>query len=169
MTLARPLSVGPVHALWLPLIAMAMLVQTANAEPPEAVDAAAPPLAQIEAPIPGSLYVRMGGAQTVEAVISDMLDHVSVDARTQRPFDKVNLKRLKRQLSAKICSVTGGGCNYNGDSMHDAHAGLGISEAEFYGLVEVLRDSLRRHGVAQRERNELLQILAPIKRDVVER
>jgi hemoglobin len=132
-------------------------------------DGPPPPLAQIEAPLPGSLYVRMGGAHNVEAIVSDLLDHVAQDPRTRRSFDKVNLKRLKGFLSMQICDVTGGGCKYSGDSMHDAHAGLGISEAEFYGLVDVLRSSLQRHGVALRERNELLQILAPMKRDVVER
>lgn len=128
-----------------------------------------PPLEQLEAPTPGSLYVRMGGAPNVQAFVNDMFDHVSHDPRTRRSFDKVNITRLKGFVAVKICSLTGGGCQYTGDSMRDAHAGLGITEAEFYGLVEVLRDSLRRHGVALRERNELLQILAPIKRDVVER
>ena len=128
-----------------------------------------PPLAQIEAPLSGSLYVRMGGAHNVEAVVSDLLDHLSQDPRTRRAFNKVNLRRVKGFLSMKICDITGGGCKYSGDSMHEVHAGLGISEAEFYGMVDVLRDSLERHGVALRERNELLAILAPIKRDVVER
>jgi hemoglobin len=48
------------------------------------------------------------------------------------------------------------------------HAGHQISEAEFYGMVEILRDSLRRHDVGLRERNELLALLAPMKRDVVD-
>lgn len=52
--------------------------------------------------------------------------------------------------------------------MQDVHGGLGITEAEFYGLVEVLKNSLRAHGVAIAERNELLRILAPMKRDIVE-
>lgn len=129
----------------------------------------APPLEQLQAPAPDSLYVRMGGAKNVQAIVSDMIDHVSQDPRTKRSFDKVNLARVKSLLAVKICDVTGGGCQYTGDSMHDVHAGLGITEAEFYSLVDVLRDSLRRHGVGLRERNELLQILAPIKRDVVER
>jgi len=152
------------------LLILAAVSPTARAQPARrpAPDQP-PPLEQLEAPTPGSLYVRMGGAANVQAVVNDMFDHVSQDPRTRRPFDKVNLTRLKGFLAMEICSLTGGGCKYTGDNMHDAHAGLGISEAEFYGLVEVLRDSLKRHGVQLRERNELLQILAPIKRDVVQR
>lgn len=128
-----------------------------------------PPIAELEAPAPGSLYIRMGGARTVQALAADMIDHVSKDPRTERPFEKVNLTRLKGMVAVKFCELAGGGCKYPGDNMHDVHAGLGIDEAEFYGLVDVLRDSMRRLGIKLRERNEFLQILAPIKRDVVER
>jgi hemoglobin len=143
--------------------------QTTHAQGARPAADQAPPIEQLEAPIPGSLYVRMGGAHNVQALAADMIDHVSKDPRTERPFEKVNLTRLKSLLAVKFCELTGGGCKYTGDSMHDVHAGLGISEAEFFGLVDVLRDSMRRHGIRLQERNEFLQILAPIKRDVVER
>lgn len=115
-----------------------------------------------------SLYERMGGAPVVTAVVSDTLDRVVADKRLARSFEGVNMKRLKRLLAEQICEITGGGCRYSGDPMRDAHAGLHISEAEFYGLVQILRDSLRHHHVGLRERNELLALLAPMKRDVVE-
>jgi len=156
---------APLFACLLVLYAL----QTTHAQTPRPAADQAPPIEQLEAPAPGSLYVRMGGAHNVEAIAADMIDRASKDARTERPFEKVNLPRLKSLLAVKFCELTGGGCRYTGDSMHDVHAGLGINEAEFYGLVEVLRESLRRHGVGLRERNEFLQILAPIERDVVER
>ena len=116
-----------------------------------------------------SLYERLGGQPTVAAIAADVIDDAASDPKLKRSFAKVDLARVKKLLAEQICQVTGGGCQYTGDSMHDVHAGLGITEAEFYGLVEVLRTSMRRHGVGLRERNELLRILAPMKRDVVER
>ena len=116
-----------------------------------------------------SLYERLGGHPTVQAIADDVIDDAASDPKLKRSFAKVNLARVKQLLAEQICAVTGGGCQYTGDSMHDVHAGLGITEAEFFGLVEVLRTSMRRHGVGLRERNELLKILAPMKRDVVER
>jgi len=154
-------------AILAPLLALASL-PAAGQMPGRAADQP-PPLEQLQSPAPGSLYVRLGGARNVQAIVGDLIDHVSRDPRTRRSFDKVNLTRVKGLLAVKICDLTGGGCKYTGDSMHDVHAGLGISEAEFYSLVDVLRASLRRHGVGLRERNELLRILAPIERDVVER
>jgi hemoglobin len=116
-----------------------------------------------------SLYARMGGTRNVTAVVSDLIDEAASDPQLKRSFDKVNLGRLKRLLVEQICELTGGGCRYSGDAMRDVHAGLGITQAEFYGLVQVLKDAMQRHGIAIRERNELLAILAPMKRDIVER
>jgi hemoglobin len=121
-----------------------------------AADAAAP------------LYARMGGEAVVSAVVSDTLDRVVADPRLNRPFDGSNIQRIKLLLTEQICDLAGGGCHYSGDSMRTVHAGHHISQAEFYGLVQVLRDSLRRHHVRLRERNELLALLAPMERDVVE-
>jgi hemoglobin len=118
---------------------------------------------------PDSLYARMGGTPNVTAVVNDLIDEAASDSQLKRSFDKVNLGRLKQLLVEQICELTGGGCRYSGDSIRDAHAGLGITQAEFYGLVQVLKDSMQRHGIAIRERNELLAILAPMKRDIVER
>lgn len=116
-----------------------------------------------------TLYERMGGEPVVSAVVGDLIDQAASEPRLKRSFAKVGLKRLKQSLARQICEISGGGCAYEGDSMHDVHAGLGITQAEFYGLVELLRRDLRAHGVALRERNELLALLAPMKRDIVER
>ena len=118
---------------------------------------------------PASLYDRMGGQQAVQAIADDVIDKAASDPKLKRSFDKVDLARVKRLLAEQICELSGGCCKYTGDSMRDVHAGLRITEAEFYGLVEALRTSMRRHGVGFRERNELLAILAPMKRDVVEK
>jgi hemoglobin len=119
-------------------------------------------------PASGSLYARLGGTAKVTAVVNDTIDRVAADPRMNQSFDKVDLKRVKALLVEQICALTGGGCTYTGDSMKDVHAGHKIRNAEFYGLVEVLRDSMRQHDIPLSARNELLEILAPMKRDVVE-
>ena len=70
-------------------------------------------------------------------------------------------------LAEYLCSKTGGGCVYTGDTVKDIHAGLNITEAEMYRVVEHLRAVMQKNGVALRERNEVLAIFAPSKRDVV--
>ncbi len=116
-----------------------------------------------------SLYARMGGEAAVTAITAELIDRTVADPKLKRSFDKVGLVRLKKMLAEHICSLTGGPCQYSGDSMIDVHAGQEIREDEFYGMVEILREVMRKHGVGLRERNELLALLAPMKRDVVTR
>lgn len=115
-----------------------------------------------------SLYIRMGGKAVVEAFVSETIDQVVADPRLNQSFHGSNIRRIKRLLSEQICELAGGGCVYSGDSMHEVHTGHHITEAQFYGLVQILRASMRRHHVGLRERNELLALLAPMKRDIVE-
>lgn len=115
------------------------------------------------------LYTRLGGETVVAQVVNQTVDTVAQDPRVNQSFDKVNLKRVKTKLVEQICSLTGGGCEYTGDEMKLVHKGLKITEGEFYALVEVLRQALNDNGVGEREKNELLAILAPMKRLVVEK
>ena len=125
------------------------------------------PASRMAAAAEQSLYARMGGEAVIRVVVSDTLDQVVADHQRGRSFEKVDVDRVKRLLVEQICELAGGGCHYSGDSMREVHGGHQISEAEFYGLVQILRDNLKRHHVRQRERNELLVLLAPMKRDVV--
>lgn len=125
--------------------------------------------AQTVAPPETSLYERLGGKPVVSKLTSDLIDRSTRDPRTRRSFDKVNLKRLKEKVEEQICALSGGPCKYTGDDMKKSHAGLDITEAEFYGFVEQLIDLLDDYRIGLREKNQLLAILAPMKRDVVTR
>jgi hemoglobin len=114
-----------------------------------------------------SLYVRLGGQPVVERVVTEAVAKVTADPRVNQSFAGVNLKRLDSQIEKQICFLTGGGCTYDGDDMKTAHAGLNITEEEFYALVDAFRDSMNDNGVGEREKNELLRLLAPMKRDIV--
>jgi hemoglobin len=121
------------------------------------------------APVQGaSLYERLGGEPVVAAVANELIDRVLADPRLKRSFEGSNIPRIKKLLAEQICSLAHGPCEYTGDSMRDVHAGHHITEAEFFGVVEQLRATLIAHRVPLRERNELLALLAPMKRDVVE-
>lgn len=116
-----------------------------------------------------SLYARLGGEAGVTAITADLVDATARDPVLGRSFAHSDLARVKRLLAEQICDLTGGGCRYTGDSMRDVHAGHAITEREFYAMVDILRATLRRHRVPLAARNELLALLAPMRRDIVER
>src|ERR1700685_3336105 len=114
------------------------------------------------------LYVRLGGAAGVAAIAGTLIDRVSADPLLGRSFKDSKLERIKQLLAEQICDLSGGPCRYTGDSMKEVHAGHHISEAEFYGMVDTLRGILKQQHVSLSATNELLRLLAPMKRDIVE-
>jgi hemoglobin len=114
-----------------------------------------------------TLYSRLGGEAVVTKVVNETMDRASTDPRTSRSFKDVKLSRVKEKTIEQICSLTGGGCTYTGDPMDKVHKGLKNTDAEMNLVVQFLRDALDHNGVGEREKNELLRILAPMKRDIV--
>ena len=114
-----------------------------------------------------SLYERLGGVQGVAQFVDQTIDLTAADPLTKRSFDKVDLKKLKLKIAEHICALTDGPCKYSGDPMKLVHQGLDITEGEFYTMVEILRGTLNRAEVSEGAKNELLRILAPMKREIV--
>jgi hemoglobin len=114
-----------------------------------------------------SLYTRIGGKPVLEVIASDLLDATSTDDRTKRSFKDIKLSTVKESLTLYLCQKTGGDCVYEGETMKNSHADAKITTAEFELMVQQLRDVLDAHNIGAREKNELLKILAPTKRDIV--
>ena len=114
------------------------------------------------------LYARLGGEPGVAAISTALIDRVAQDPRLGQSFKDTNLGRIKQKLAEQICELAGGPCRYSGDTMKQSHAGHHIGEAEFYGMVADLRVILKERHVTEGATNELLRLLAPMKRDIVE-
>ncbi len=116
-----------------------------------------------------SLYDRLGGKPAITAVVDDFVGRVAADNRINGKFANADLPRLKMMLVDQICQASGGPCTYTGRDMKTAHTGMGISGSEFDALVRDLVATLNRFKVPEREKNELLAALGPMKNDIVER
>jgi hemoglobin len=116
-----------------------------------------------------SLYQRLGGRPAIVAVVNDFVGNVARDRRINGFFANTDIPRLKRLLVQQICAASGGPCTYGGRSMREAHRGLGVRNRDFDALVQDLVISLNKFNVGQREQRELLGILGPLRRDVVQR
>jgi hemoglobin len=119
-----------------------------------------------------SLYERLGGKKAVTKVVDEFVSRVAMDARINHYFaqtaaDPARMKKFKLNLVFQICQAAGGPFRYTGKSMKDAHAGMGITSADFNALVEDLSGALDKFKVQEKEKNELLGILAPMKSDIV--
>ncbi len=115
-----------------------------------------------------SLYDRLGKTEAITAVVDEFVANVAGDARINKFFAKTDIPRLKKLLVEQICQATGGPCQYSGRSMKETHKGMGVSDADFNALVEDLVKALDKFKVPDKEKNELLGILGPLKSDIVE-
>lgn len=120
----------------------------------------------VSQPVEPSLYDRLGGIEVLKTVTDETIDLVTKDPKIKRSFEGVKLGQLKESIVSHLCHITGGPCNYEGETMKNAHHDARITEAEFELFVSTFRDVLTKH-VQTREKNELLKILAPMKRDIV--
>jgi hemoglobin len=119
-----------------------------------------------------TLYTRLGKTEGISAVVDQFLANVVADntingkfAATVSSSDRV--QALRNNLIDQICQGTGGPCTYKGKTMLQAHTGMNITDAEFNALVADLVASLDKYKVPEKEKNELLAILGPMKTDIV--
>jgi len=120
-----------------------------------------------------SLYDRLGGKAAITAVVDEFVARVAADTRINGFFastasDPARLKTFKQHLVNQICEASGGPCKYTGKDMKTAHAGMGVSGADFNALVEDLVAALDKFKVGKTEKDQLLGALGPMKGDIVE-
>lgn len=113
-----------------------------------------------------TLFERIGGVPVLTVVVSELIDNASKHPELEHAFKGLKLKTLKQSVVNQLCVLSGGDCVYEGETMRNSHFDLNVTRAQFEIFVQILRDSLNQH-VAEREKNELLKILAPMKRDIV--
>jgi len=121
-----------------------------------------------------TLYDNLGKKKGITSVVDDFVGRCASDTRINSFFkataaDPKRLAKFKMNLVDQICQASGGPCKYTGKSMKEAHAGMGISTADFNALVEDLVAALDKFKVAEADKNALLGVLGPMKSDIVEK
>lgn len=121
-----------------------------------------------------SLYERLGGKKAIVAVVDEFVGRVAADNRINGFFketasDPNRLAGFRSKLVDQICEASGGPCKYTGKDMKSAHQGMRISEADFNALVEDLVGALDKFKVAPADKQTLLGVLGPMKKDIVEK
>jgi hemoglobin len=150
----------------LPFVCCAALVACASSKPkPEPV--AAQPAPAKQAPS-GKLYDRLGGKPAIEAVVDEFLARVAADERINAGFAGSNLPKVRQRLVELICMASGGPCVYSGRDMKTAHAGMGVTGAQFDALAGHLIEALDKFKVPEKEKGEVIALVAPMKPDIVE-
>jgi hemoglobin len=138
------------------------MAQTATAEMPVPSAASAYPVA----PAAG-LYEAFGEQAGIRTLMADFVQRLRADARIGEQFKETNLENLAKQLGDQLCQLSGGPCVYKGPDMKTAHSNMDVTRSHFNALVEVLQQSMDARNIPFTRQNQMLALLAPLHRDVV--
>ena len=115
-----------------------------------------------------SLFDRLGGLDAINAVTESWVARVGGDDRANAKFVRTDIARLKKEVADQLCEVTGGPCAYTGRTMRDTHAGMKTTAGEFEVVMQHLGATLDELNVAKPEQDELVELLRPMRDDIVE-
>jgi hemoglobin len=131
---------------------------------------AAAPAAHAQ-PADDSLYRRLGGYDALAAVTDAFIVRLATDDQIGRFFvghGEDSQRQIRQLVVDQLCAATGGPCVYIGRDMRTVHAGMGITEADWDRSVEHFVATLGQFSVPERERQELIAIIAPLKAEIVD-
>jgi len=119
-------------------------------------------------PIPGdSVFKAFHGQDGIDRIIDDFVGRITTDPRIEARFASANLVRLRLELKAQVCYLTGGPCAYTGKDMKTAHEGMGLKNLDFNALAEDLELAMDKEQVSFQAQNRLLAKLAPMQHVIV--
>ncbi len=121
---------------------------------------------------PLSLYQRLGGYDSVAAVVDDWVGNMSNDpmfTKFRTGFSHDSMKRRRQLIVEYICQAAGGPCYYTGRTMKVGHAGLGITQSEWNAAKKHLASALDKFKVPKKEKEEVLTMISGLKTDIVEK
>lgn len=113
------------------------------------------------------LFQAFGEQAGIRSLMDDFVVRLKADPRIGEQFADTNLENLSQSLTDQLCQLAGGPCVYKGPDMKTAHANMDVTKGHFNALVEVLQQSMDARGIPFTRQNQMLALLAPMHRDVI--
>ena len=116
-----------------------------------------------------TLHERIGGAEVVASIASDLVDLHLENPKIQTRFQSADLDipKLKGFVRDHLGSGTGGAEVYTGRNMLEAHKGMNLSEEEYMAALDDALIALNKNSVGQREQEEVLFILYSFRDEIL--
>jgi hemoglobin len=116
-----------------------------------------------------TIYELIGGESALTAVVDDFYMRVLADPQLSGFFAGVNMPKLKGRQVEFFAAALGGPNFYQGASMREAHAGRGISQADFDKVAVHLTTALTAAGVPAETVAQIAGSVTPLADEIVSR
>ncbi len=98
-------------------------------------------------PMTQTLFEKYGGFSVVSKIVLDLYDRLLDDDDVGPFFDDVEMARIVDHQTKFVSSLMGGPASYTDDQIGKMHARLAITDAHFDTLENILRETLKDHGL----------------------
>jgi hemoglobin len=115
-----------------------------------------------------SLYESIGGAPVVAAAVEELYLRALANPRLAAYFAQTSIVQLKEHQRVFLTWLLDGPVDAAGYSLRAAHAGLGITNADFDRLVQHLSDSLTHMRIDAAVAERIVAEVESLRADVVE-
>ncbi|MDF1622828.1 group I truncated hemoglobin [Pseudohongiella nitratireducens] len=114
-----------------------------------------------------SLYAELGGEDKVDEVVENFITEIEFDPMMYDYFKDSDIGRFREKFTEHFCMLTGGPCEYTGDTMEQVHTGMEISEANFNHAVDLLISAMNKANIPHRLQNRVLATMAPLRGSII--
>lgn len=120
---------------------------------------------------PPSLYERLGGRETIVAVVHRTLANHFANPTVKTRFEHADqtVEQMAEHAVEFFCTGLSGVETYTGRPLPEAHAGMNITDEEFCAVLDDILEALDARGIGEPERSEVLGILYGMKPQIVGR
>jgi hemoglobin len=119
-----------------------------------------------------SLYSRLGGYDAIAAVTDDFLGRALADPKIVPFFQGLeprDLQRVRQHVVDQLCNATGGPCFYPGKDMKTTHEPFEIDNDVWNAFTGHFNETFAKFKIPERERNEMVVIIASLRSSIVNR
>ena len=117
--------------------------------------------------MPQSMFHRYGGAEKVSDLVFAFYDRVLASDRLSPFFAACDMRRLIEHQTKYLAAVMGGPQSYSEEHLHEVHAPLGISNADFKEMLALLRSAMVDSGYDVDDTDSVIRRLAALRRVIV--
>lgn len=119
-----------------------------------------------------SLFERLGGKSGISKIVDDIVVMHSENPVIKARFLPIlehpeRLSVIKKHTCEFLEAGSGGSNQYTGRSMHDAHRGMNINEAEYMATIDDILAALRKNQIDEQTQNDVLAIAYSLKQDIL--
>ncbi len=114
-----------------------------------------------------TLFSRIGGMDAVNAAVTIFYSKVLLDDRVNQFFKSVDMSSQSGKMKAFLAYAFGAPLTYTGKDMREAHIHMDLTEEHFTAVAENLMATLEELSVPQNLVDEVMEIAASTKKDVL--